>query len=236
MKKIFLFVIAVLLLCGFLVAFLQLASKLPKKKAQGNQKKILVLTDSAERARSEAERKGFLFYEAVKEGEREVVSQFLKEKVNVNIKDRNFGWTPLHWATAQGNLQLISDLLEQGAEVNARDNNRWTSLHEAVSNDREEIASLLLKNGAYVNAEDKNLWTPLHEAVANENLTMVSLLLEQGADVNKKDKNLWTPLELAKKEGNKNLTALLSKYNVAFKLKLLVLLFLLAVFGFLTLL
>ena len=236
MKRNFLFATATLFLIGFLVGFFYLAGKLPKKATKATDTKVLLLPGSEKEAKSGNNLENFVFYEAVKEENLESVFQLLKKEINVNIKDRTFGWTPLHWATAHGNLKLISTLLDKGADINAEDNNLWTPLHEAVSNGNKEVASLLLDKGADVNAEDNNLWTPLHEAISISDLKIAVLLLERGADVNKKDTNLWTPLELAKKEGNRNLIDLLSKYNVAFKLKLLVSFFLLAVLGFLALL
>ena len=221
---------SVLFLSGSFILFVYFASRLPEPSNQKILKEITLLPDE-EPVKTKAEKKQILLYKAVKEGDLKTVFEFLKEGVNTNIKDKNFGWTPLHWAAGQGNLQVISALLEQEADVNAQDNNLWTPLHEAVSNGDLKTASFLLERGADVNAQDSNLWTPLHEAVSNSDLKIASVLLEWGADVNKKDKNYWSSLELAQMDGNTKGLRLLSKYNFSLKLKMLILCVLLAITG-----
>ena len=233
MKKILVLIVGITVSGGFLAAFFYLIGQWPKAPHQIPVKEILLLPDRGEALKTEANQKRWRLYEAVKEGPDSAVFNLLREGVNVNIKDKTFGWTPLHWAVANQKQSLIFALLENGAEVNARDNNLWTPLHEAVSNSDLKTAFLLLQKSTDVNTEDINIWTPLHEAVANNDLKIARLLLEQGADVNKKDMNHWSPLEIAKKEGNREALNLLSKYNIAFKLKGLIFLFLLLITGIL---
>ena len=40
--------------------------------------------------------------------------------------------TPLTWAARSGAIQALTALLDAGADVNARDNNRWTPLLHAI--------------------------------------------------------------------------------------------------------
>ena len=228
-EKLF-FIVSVVFLSGSLILFFYLARQLPKTSNQKILEEIALLPDE-ENIKTEEEQKQILLYKAVKEGHLKAVFGFLNEDVNTNIKDKTFGWTPLHWASGQGNLQILSALLKKGADVNARDNNLWTPLHEAVSNSDLKTASFLLKQGADVNAQDSNLWTPLHEAVSNNDLKIASFLLEQRADVNKKDKNYWSPLELAQTDGNQIAVNLLSKYNFSLKLKLLIFCILFVIVG-----
>ena len=224
-------VIGITVLASFFWGFLYLMSQWPKTSPRVLIKEIALLPDSGDVLKTEVNQKRWRLYEAAKEGSEITVFRLLREGISGNIKDKIFGWTPLHWIVAHQNQPLVLALLKNGAEVNARDNNLWTPLHEAVSNSDLEIAALLLKQGANVNTEDINLWTPLHEAVSNSDLEIAALLLKQGANVNKKDKNHWSPLELAKKEGNRKALKLLSKYNITFKFKTLIFLFLLFVIG-----
>ena len=228
-EKLF-FIGSALFLACFLVPFFYLANQLPKSSGQHTPKDILLLPDK-KTIKTEAERKQIHLYEAVKKGQKDEILQLLNEGISPNIKDSYFGWTPLHWAASQGQLETISTLLEKGAEVNAQDNNLWTPLHEAVSNSDLKTIARLLEQGADVNIQDKNLWTPLHESVTINDLKTAILLLEQGADVNKKDKNYWSPLELAKLDENKLAVKLLSKYNFTLKLKFLILCALLTITG-----
>jgi len=51
----------------------------------------------------------------------------------VDAKD-NKGWTPLHWATQEGCLEVAKILVSFGADVNAKDNAGWTPLNCADYN------------------------------------------------------------------------------------------------------
>jgi ankyrin repeat protein len=109
--------------------------------------------------------------------------------------------TGLHGAAYAGQIDLVEQLLNQGAEVNAR----WgqegkTPLHLAAESPKEErirVAKLLLERGADINAMDEAGWTPLTTAVLTPHLDMVKLLIERGANVNAKAKQGWTALHSA---------------------------------------
>jgi len=96
-------------------------------------------------------------------------------------------------------LEKVRELLEQGADVNARDDIGRTPLHATTSWCFVDVARLLIEHGADVNAKDKEGRTPLHVAVLWRAVEIVKLLLEQGADVNAKDKEGRTPMDLARK-------------------------------------
>ncbi|XP_016285368.1 CARD- and ANK-domain containing inflammasome adapter protein-like [Monodelphis domestica] len=70
-----------------------------------------------------------LHYAALK-GNVELVKIFLEAGKNKNINERNiYRKTPLHLAVEQGHTELIKMLINNGAAVNALDNNRDTPLH-----------------------------------------------------------------------------------------------------------
>ena len=66
------------------------------------------------------------------------------------------GDSPLHSAAQWGNLEIVKLLLQNGADVNAK--NKWgeTPLHYAAVFDHKEIARVLLDAGADINAKDND--------------------------------------------------------------------------------
>ncbi|WP_133134894.1 ankyrin repeat domain-containing protein [Legionella nautarum] len=122
--------------------------------------------------------------------------------------------TLLHCAVLYDNLPalnlLLKKLLEQGAEINPKENNGWTPLHCAANKGHLKILNLLLEKlleqDAEINPKDNEGWTPLHWAAKNGHLEIVKLLLEklleQGAEISPKDDDGWTPLHCAAKYGH----------------------------------
>jgi ankyrin repeat protein len=103
----------------------------------------------------------------------------------------------------------IKDLIERGADVNAKEEYGNTSLHWASLMDCIEIVKLLIEKGADVNAEDIDGWTPLHMAADLNQMETAKLLIELGADVDAKCNKGKTPLDLAYSD---EMEELLQKY------------------------
>ncbi|XP_052863840.1 uncharacterized protein LOC128270477 [Anopheles cruzii] len=74
------------------------------------------------------------------------------------------GFTPLHLAVIQGNLQLVNLLLANGADVNALDNEGHSVVHWATVCGEGEALRAVLAAGADVSTPDINGGSPLHYA------------------------------------------------------------------------
>ncbi|XP_058811952.1 uncharacterized protein LOC131676709 isoform X2 [Topomyia yanbarensis] len=74
------------------------------------------------------------------------------------------GFTPLHLAVIQGNLQLANLLLANGAEVNALDNEGHSVVHWATVCGEVEALRAVLSAGSDVSVPDINGGSPLHYA------------------------------------------------------------------------
>ena len=71
-------------------------------------------------------------------------------------------------AAAAGNVDALSDLVRQGADVLFADDHGCTALHFAARNGRvEAIQALLKKAGVSASHEDKHGNTPVHEAITD---------------------------------------------------------------------
>ncbi len=78
----------------------------------------------------------------------------------------------------------VRALLDQGADVNAREGDGATALHWAVERDDAEVADALLRAGADVTAANDYGVTPASLACLNRNAAMLERLLAAGADPN----------------------------------------------------
>ena len=120
-----------------------------------------------------------------------------REPSPIETNDR--GETDLHIAAAWNLPEVIIFLLNQGANVNAQDNDGKTPLHTAVMfSNAPETAEILLKHDANPNIKDKFIGrTPLYIAALHNNHEMAEMLLKHGANVNVKDNDSNTPLHRA---------------------------------------
>jgi len=131
----------------------------------------------------------------------ETVKSFIKSKnININI---------LNYAIKENNIEIVLLLLENGADVNAKNNNGETCLYYATKENNIEIVQLLLENGADINAINNYGKTPLIYSIWSNNKDIVELLIQKGADVNAKNNYGDTPLYYAIKENNKDIVELL---------------------------
>ena len=114
------------------------------------------------------------------------------------------------------NAALITALVKNGLDVNARSSDGQTALMGEVWNEgRIEVIEALIRNGADVNASDSGGWTALMQAAGSrENLEAVTLLLKNGADVKMKDKRGKTALDYAESSRNYSTLKLLESHGL----------------------
>ncbi|MBI3181617.1 MAG: ankyrin repeat domain-containing protein [Myxococcales bacterium] len=197
-----------------------------------------------------------LLHRAAARGNPEVISMLLERGLDLN--QRGEGRTPLEWASAEGKLEavkvlwaagarvrgesqalpdaargghwaVVDYLLQQGADIGAKDGGGKTALHHASD---AAVARRLLDRRAEPNAKDAEGWTPLHHAAWKGDEALARLLLERGADPaaasteeatlcaeeNEKDGSCiadvelppgTTPLQVASKAGHARVAAVL---------------------------
>jgi TonB family protein len=112
-------------------------------------------------------------------------------------------------AASEGRVEDVRALLDQGLDVNARNEDDWTPLLLAALGGHPEVVTLLLERGADVNAGDTSGQTALMYAARGGHTEAVALLLDHGADVNAKDEEGETPLTAAEAAGHKKVVKLL---------------------------
>jgi len=159
---------------------------------------------------------------AVSHGHLEIVKFLIRHGSDVNERD-NLGTSPLLSAVmvlpfldekgqdVSGNYsvrklgddryrkEIIKLLIEEGADVNAANEEGETPLWTASLHGDKEIVELLIKIGADVNTYDnKYRITPLHMVAELGQIEIVELLLENGAYINPISRKMNTPLDSAK--------------------------------------
>lgn len=124
---------------------------------------------------------------AVRLGKVEQVKRMIaKNPKLVQVKSLGDGSTLLHLAVNKGNIVMAKLLLENSADVNAKNSLGSTPLDIAVIMGYKSIARLLLENGADVNTKDLIGFTPLHTAAIVGDTDIAKFLIENGAEVDAK--------------------------------------------------
>ncbi|KAL2779695.1 ankyrin repeat domain-containing protein 55 [Daubentonia madagascariensis] len=102
----------------------------------------------------------------------------LRNGAKHNIPDKN-GRLPLHAATAEPDMRLLTVLLQQSnlGEINHQDNEGMTPLHWAAFHNQPQHTQMLLKKGADPTLVDKDFKTALHWAVQSGNRILCSIIL-----------------------------------------------------------
>ena len=137
-----------------------------------------------------------ILFSAVKDGNEEAVKLLFSD-----IHPGMIGYTlevAFKWAVQAGQVDVVQLLLENGADIESRDNIK-TPLSYAAQAGHLAVVELLLEKGADIESRN-NSQTPLSYAAKAGQVEVVELLLEKGADIESRD-NSQTPLSYAAEAG-----------------------------------
>ena len=121
----------------------------------------------------------------------EEIQKLIDEGYDVNGNDKWMSSRPL-FRTSRAEIMEV--LIENGADVNARDIDGLTPLHgHSFVHINIEAMKFLIENGADVNARDDRLRTPAHRIVTSprreDSIKALGLLLFHGADIDARDED-----------------------------------------------
>ena len=104
--------------------------------------------------------------------------------MDVNAKDSRDNTAPLYYAVCSNNRERVECLLDEGADVNAKDADQTPLVIAAVVQGGVEIIRLLVNApGVDVNAKNSSGKSALFYAAYNNDLGAVKVLLEHGAQL-----------------------------------------------------
>ncbi|KAM9457826.1 caskin-1 isoform 7-T7 [Clarias gariepinus] len=135
------------------------------------------------------------------------------KKVNVNFQDTD-GFSALHHAALNGNLELIALLLDSQAMVDIRDQKGMRPLHYAAWQGRSEPMKMLLKSGSSVNGQSDEGQIPLHLSAQHGHYDVSEMLLQHQSNPCIVDNAGKTPLDLACEFGRVGVVQLLLSSNM----------------------
>lgn len=118
-------------------------------------------------------------FEAAEKGSIKLMKKFRKIDPDlINAMDTD-GYTPLHRACYQNQIDMVKWLIMNGANVCALTNDGWQPIHSAAQWGRTKIFRLLIAYGANINSRTNGGNTPLHLAVtrASSNHKLIEYLL-----------------------------------------------------------
>jgi ankyrin repeat protein len=167
-------------------------------------------------------------FDAVQNGDVELVKQLVNNCNNINIGDQN-GWTPLMYAIFNNHIEIVKLLIQAGADLYARgcEDDTWALL-EASYWGYTEIVQLFINAGVDVNyvggyvnpiCGDSAQWTPLMSAALGGQTETARLLIKAGASINARAFSDETALFFAVDEGHTNVVRLLIRAGADVNIK-----------------
>ena len=139
----------------------------------------------------------FVVSALIEKAKEEITRQGMKEWIN--HKTDEDGFAALHFASFRGNLTIINLLLNNGADINIKNNYGINVLHVASQGD-QPISLLFFKEaGMDLKSRDNRGSTPLHWACYSKSEIALCYLLSWQTDFDDTDIEGYTPLHLAVK-------------------------------------
>ncbi|KAJ5137764.1 hypothetical protein N7476_008170 [Penicillium atrosanguineum] len=142
-------------------------------------------------------------------GHRDVVQTLLWHDFNPNEKHQCGFCRPIHRAAAQGHVEIIKDLLEAGADIEAVDHDDETAYANAVIEGQANVVSFFLERGTSTETHIHGRGSSLAWAARYGKIDVMKTLLEAGADIEATTEEGGTILHWAALRGQPKSVALL---------------------------
>ena len=134
-------------------------------------------------------------HHACNKNQEKIVSKLIKAGCNINCADDN-GDTPLQFASSRGVLNIVVELLENGATQIPNGQGVYP-IHKAALFGQLTIVKRLFEKGGDINCTDSLGDTPLHYACKCNFQLVAKYLIDQGARIDVSNQAGNTPKQVA---------------------------------------
>jgi len=138
------------------------------------------------------------------------ILQLLKER-GADLLSKIDGFTPLHVAVFNNQVELTKWFLEQGISVETKDDENTTATHIAAMKGHVRILAVLKEKGANLLTKDNSNFTPFDFAVRGNKVEIVEWFLDQGIPIEFKNEDGETATHIVAQKGNVEILRLLKK-------------------------
>ena len=147
-------------------------------------------------------------FDIARKGNVDELKSYLKSNPKSLDSVNDNGSTPLILACYYNNVDVVKELIIQGAELDSKID-MGTALMAAVVKGNKEIVLFLLENGSNPNLKDANESTALIYATLFKNKEIMTILVNYNADLSLKDSRNFTALDYAKQYNDEELIKIL---------------------------
>ncbi|KAH9634383.1 hypothetical protein HF086_010863 [Spodoptera exigua] len=154
--------------------------------------------------------------------EKERAQKFIKIKSKLfhDFLCSQNGLNAIHLASKDGHVEVVRELLDRGAAIDAATKKGNTALHIASLAGQEAVVKLLVQNSAQVNIQSQNGFTPLYMAAQENHDGVVKFLLANGANQSLATEDGFTPLAVAMQQGHEKVVAVLLEADTRGRVRL----------------
>jgi len=132
---------------------------------------------------------------AVQNKHKPIVEYLLSKGARIDEKSGPKGCTALYQACFDGSLDIVTVLVDAGADVNLKSSHGYAPLFVAVQEKHKPIVEYFLSKGAHIDEKNgPNGQTALLKVCFGGSLDIATVLVDAGADVNLKSTQGFAPL------------------------------------------
>lgn len=150
---------------------------------------------------------------ATEYGNKEAVKVLLENGADIELDATGKEMRAIHFASENNHSEILSLLIEYGAEKEAKDKYEKTPLHYAAMYNNVECAKILIDADVIIDEKGEDNWTALHYASKTHSLKVAKLLLKADADINAVTEGGLTSLHIASISAGVSIIKLLIKHN-----------------------